>query len=168
MTTPRASESQTSRVGALARFVATCRFTHRAHATDLRRLLASSGSGSALISALRQVGATIGVAVLGTVLNSAYRSRLELAGLPAHAAALARQGVAGGIAVARLAGSALLLGSVRTAFVHALDVMLLVCAAIALAAAVLALVPAPPPARPRRRRTRAARERHQHLSLARG
>src|SRR2546429_6166423 len=30
----------------------------------------TSGSGSALISALRQVGATIGVAVLGTVLAS--------------------------------------------------------------------------------------------------
>jgi hypothetical protein len=28
-----------------------------------------SGSGSALISAMRQVGATIGVAVLGTVLS---------------------------------------------------------------------------------------------------
>ncbi|HLQ56366.1 MAG TPA: hypothetical protein VK162_19115, partial [Streptosporangiaceae bacterium] len=37
-----------------------------------------SGAGSALISAMRQVGATIGVAVLGTVLLSAYRSRLGL------------------------------------------------------------------------------------------
>ena len=34
-----------------------------------------SGSGAALISALRQVGATIGVAVLGTVISNGYRSR---------------------------------------------------------------------------------------------
>jgi MFS transporter, DHA2 family, multidrug resistance protein len=113
-----------------------------------------SGSGAALISALRQVGATIGVAVLGTVLNSAYRSRLDLAGLPGHVADVVRQSVAGGIAVARQTSSPLLLGSVRTAFVHALDVMLLVCGAIALAAAVLALAflpsrrPAPQDAEP--------------------
>jgi hypothetical protein len=50
-----------------------------------------------------------------------------------------RQSVAGGIAAAHLARSALLLGTVRGAFVHALDVMLLVCGAIALAAALLAL-----------------------------
>jgi len=85
------------------------------------------------------VGATIGVAVLGTVLSSAYRSRLDLAGLPAHVADAVRQSVAGGIAAAHLAGSALLLGTVRAAFIHALDVMLLVCGAIALAAALLAL-----------------------------
>jgi EmrB/QacA subfamily drug resistance transporter len=109
-----------------------------------------SGAGSALISAMRQVGATIGVAVLGTVLNSAYRGRLDLAGMPAHLAGVARQSVAGGIAVAHLTGSDLLLGSVRGAFVHALDVMLLVCGAIALVAALLALAFLP--------RGRAARE----------
>jgi EmrB/QacA subfamily drug resistance transporter len=98
-----------------------------------------SGAGSALISAMRQVGATIGVAVLGTVLNSAYRSRLDLTGLPAQVAGAVRQSVAGGIAAAHLARSALLVGTVRGAFVHALDVMLLVCGAIALAAALLAL-----------------------------
>jgi Na+/melibiose symporter-like transporter len=41
-----------------------------------------SGVGSALISAIRQVGATFGVAVLGSVLTAAYRSQLHLAGLP--------------------------------------------------------------------------------------
>ena len=47
--------------------------------------------------------------------------------------------VAGGIAVARRAGSVALAETVRTAFVHAMDVMLWVCGGIALAAAVLAL-----------------------------
>ena len=98
-----------------------------------------SGSGSALITAMRQVGATIGVAVLGTVLSSAYRSRLDVAGLPAQAAAAMRKSLAGGIAVAHEAGSKAQLDDVRIAFAHALDVMLWVCGGIALAATVLAL-----------------------------
>ena len=96
-----------------------------------------SGSGSAVITAMRQVGATIGVAVLGTVITSVYRS--GLASLPGQVAQAARKSVASGIAIAQKAGSAALLDAVRTAFVHALDVMLWVCAGIAMAAAVLAL-----------------------------
>jgi len=99
-----------------------------------------SGSGSALITALRQVGATIGVAVLGTVLLSGYRSRLSVGHLPAVAAEAVRSSVAGGVAVARATHSADLLIMVRTAYVHGQDVMLAVCAVIALASAVLALI----------------------------
>jgi len=100
---------------------------------------ARSGSGSALITAMRQVGGTIGVAVLGTVLANVYRSHLHLAGLPAAAAKVVRLGVAEGIATARAAHSTLLLGVVRGAYVHGMDVMLWVCAGIAIASAVLAL-----------------------------
>jgi EmrB/QacA subfamily drug resistance transporter len=99
-----------------------------------------SGSGSALITALRQVGATIGVAVLGTVVLSGYRSRLSLGHLPTVAAEAVRSSVAGGVAVARATHSADLLIMVRTAYVHGQDVMLAVCAVIALASAVLALI----------------------------
>ena len=101
---------------------------------------ARSGSGSALISAMRQVGGTIGVAVLGTVLATVYRSHLDLTGLPASAARAVRQSVAGGVATAKTAGSAPLLDNVRVAYVHGLDVMLWVCAGIAIASAVLALL----------------------------
>ncbi len=94
-----------------------------------------SGSGSALITAMRQVGGTIGVAVLGTVLVSAYQSHLSLPGVPPAAASAARSSVVGGIAVARRAGSAALLAMIRTAYVHGLDVMLWVCAGIAVATA---------------------------------
>jgi MFS transporter, DHA2 family, multidrug resistance protein len=99
-----------------------------------------SGSGSALISAMRQVGATIGVAVLGTVLSTGYHNRLNLAGLPATVAATARSSVAAGVGVAHLAGSAALLENVRAAFVHGMDIMLWACAGIALASALLALI----------------------------
>ena len=99
-----------------------------------------SGSGSALISAMRQVGATIGVAVLGTVLDSVYRSHLVVTGLPAAAAAAAKSGVVAGVAVAHALGSAALLDSARYAFVQGLDTMLWVCGGIALASAILALL----------------------------
>jgi MFS transporter, DHA2 family, multidrug resistance protein len=99
-----------------------------------------SGSGSALITAMRQVGATIGVAVLGTVLLSGYRGQLHLGGLPAAAADAVRSSVAGGVAVADATHSVGLLLMTRTAFVHGLDVMLALCAGIALVSALLALV----------------------------
>ena len=98
-----------------------------------------SGAGSALVSAMRQVGATIGVAVLGTVLGSVYRGHLDVSRLPAQAAGVARTSVTGGIAVASQSRLVLPLDGVRTAFTDALDTMLWVCAGIALAAAVLAL-----------------------------
>jgi len=99
-----------------------------------------SGSGSALISALRQVGATIGVAVLGTILDSVYRAHLTVAGLPAVAATSARSSVVAGVQVAHKLGSATLLDSARGAFVQGLDTMLWVCGGIALVSAVLALI----------------------------
>jgi MFS transporter, DHA2 family, multidrug resistance protein len=99
-----------------------------------------SGSGSAVISALRQVGATIGVAVLGTVLTSGYRSHLVLTGLSAAAASSARSGVTAGVTVAQAAHSPALLAGVRAAFVHGLGVMLWICGGIALGSAILGLL----------------------------
>jgi hypothetical protein len=101
---------------------------------------ARSGSGSALITAMRQVGGTIGVAILGTVLATVYQGRLHLTGLPASTVTAIRKSVAGGIATAQASGSNTLLDAVRTAYVHGLDVMLWVCAGIALTSAVLAIV----------------------------
>ncbi len=98
-----------------------------------------SGVGSALITALRQVGAAIGVAVLGTVLNSGYHGRLDVAGLPAPVAGAVRDSVAAGVAVAHQLGSQALLLSVRTAFVHGMDLLLLVCGGIALVGVLLTL-----------------------------
>jgi MFS transporter, DHA2 family, multidrug resistance protein len=99
-----------------------------------------SGSGSALISALRQVGATIGVAVLGTVLDSVYRSHLAVTGLPSAVATTARSSVVAGVQVAHALHSAALLGSARGAFVSGMDTMLWVCGGIALTAAILAFL----------------------------
>ncbi|HTX28956.1 MAG TPA: MFS transporter [Streptosporangiaceae bacterium] len=99
-----------------------------------------SGSGSGLISALRQAGATIGVAILGTVLGSVYRGHLNVTGLSAATAAIARGSVVAGVRVAHQVGSAALLGSARSAFVQGMDTMLWVCAGIAITSAILALI----------------------------
>ena len=97
-----------------------------------------SGSGSALMTALRQVGGTIGVAVLGTVLASAYQSHLHLQGVPAVLTHAARSSVAAGVGVAGNLHSAAALHAVRSAYVDGLDIMLWACGGIALAAALLA------------------------------
>jgi DHA2 family multidrug resistance protein-like MFS transporter len=98
-----------------------------------------SGVGSALIMALRQVGGTFGVAILGSILSSAYRSGLHAAVVPAGLAATVRDSVSEGVAVAHQLGSAALFATVRTAFVHGMDIMLAVCCAIAVAGIVLSL-----------------------------
>jgi MFS transporter, DHA2 family, multidrug resistance protein len=92
-----------------------------------------SGVGSALLMAMRSVGGTIGVAVLGTVLASGYHGGLETDGLPAAAG----ESVAAGVAVAH--GSPELLQSVHSAFVAGMDAMLWVCGGVCLVALVLAL-----------------------------
>jgi EmrB/QacA subfamily drug resistance transporter len=99
-----------------------------------------AGVGSAVMQAVQKTGAPLAAAVLGSVLSSGYESQLNLAGLPAAAAAGARSSVFGGIAVARRLGSPQLLASVRAAFTHGIDSMLWVSVALAAAGIVLALV----------------------------
>src|SRR6266511_10168 len=84
---------------------------------------AQAGVGSAVIQTVQRVGAPFGAAIMGSVLNSGYRSRLDLAGLPASAAHAARDSVFAAIAVAHKLGLAPLLDSARTAFVHGMDVI---------------------------------------------
>jgi len=100
---------------------------------------ASAGVGSAVMQAVQKAGAPLSAAILGSVLAAAYRSQLDLAGLPAPAASAARSSVFAGLAVARRTGSAQLLGSVRSGFVHGTDAMLWVCAGLAAAGVGLAL-----------------------------
>jgi EmrB/QacA subfamily drug resistance transporter len=97
-----------------------------------------SGSGSALIQALRQAGGTIGVAVLGTILSSGYRSGLgDAVRLPVT------DSVTAGVAVAQRLGQPELLATVRSAFVRGMDSMLWTCAGICVVAVIAALVVLP-------------------------
>jgi len=96
-----------------------------------------SGVGSAVFQAVNKTGPPLGTAILGSVISAGYLARINLTGLPAPAAAAARQSIFGGVAVARRLGSASLLASAKAAFVHGMDTALVVSAAIAVAGLVL-------------------------------
>src|SRR3984957_11462346 len=97
-----------------------------------------AGSGSALIQALRQAGGTIGVALLGTVINAGYRGAAPIVHDTAVQARI-DDSVSSGMAVARAVGSPDLVHAVQSAFVHGMSLMLLVGAVMS---AVLAIVAA--------------------------
>ena len=111
-----------------------------------------AATGSSLIQAVRQVGAALSVAVLGSVLNAAYRDRLDpsLSGLPGDAVRAARGSIGGAAEVAHRMGpaGAPLRAAANGAFVHGMSVMLLVCAGAAVATAALAALLLPNRDRP--------------------
>ncbi len=102
----------------------------------------SAGTGSSLIQAIRQVGASLSIAVLGSMLNAAYRRQIspELTGLPTNAAHAARGSIGGAAEVAARLGpaGAGLRAAADAAFAHGMSVLLLACAGASLLGAVLA------------------------------
>jgi DHA2 family multidrug resistance protein-like MFS transporter len=108
---------------------------------------ARSGVAAAMLQALNKTGGPFGAAVLGSLLSSAYRSRLDLAGLAPPAAQAVKASIFAGVDIAQRQGSVRLLDSVRVAFTHGMDIALTASAGIALAGALLTLVFLP--ARPR-------------------
>ncbi|WP_204057894.1 DHA2 family efflux MFS transporter permease subunit [Microbispora corallina] len=91
-----------------------------------------TGSGSATLQTVRQVGGTLGVAVLGSLLSAVY-----VAGLPSGAPAAAADSITAAVGVAARTGDGALLRTAREAFVSAMDQVLLVCGGVSLLAAVL-------------------------------
>lgn len=97
-----------------------------------------AGSGSGLLMTTRQVGSAIGIALLGSLLASTFRDRLDVAGLPAKAADTAGESVVAAHIVAQKVGSADLVASANSAYVHGMGLVLLVCGIAALVTALLA------------------------------
>ncbi|RII13461.1 Antiseptic resistance protein [Streptomyces sp. YIM 130001] len=95
------------------------------------------GTGSGLMSTLRQVGGAVGIAVLGAILNAAFTDRLDTGGLPAKAADAAGESIVAAQAVAEKLGIGQLAKSAETAFVDGMGVVLIVCACAALITAAL-------------------------------
>ncbi|MGH2587141.1 MAG: DHA2 family efflux MFS transporter permease subunit [Dehalococcoidia bacterium] len=116
---------------------------------------ANAGVGSAMNDTTRQVGGALGVAILGSLVNAVYSSRIADAttALPAPAAEAAENSVGAATQIAVQVGGpagAALQEAAGVAFVDALGVASLVAAAIALAGALLVLrfMPAREPAPP--------------------
>jgi MFS transporter, DHA2 family, multidrug resistance protein len=99
-----------------------------------------SGVASALIQAMQKVGAPLGSAIFGSVLVTVYQSNLVLTGVPAGLAAVVKQSVFAGVAVAQRLHSPALLESVRHSFVQGMDASLLFSTGIAALAMVAALI----------------------------
>jgi EmrB/QacA subfamily drug resistance transporter len=99
-----------------------------------------SGVGSALLMAMRQVGGTLGVALLGAVMSSGYRNNLQLDEWPSQAAEIAARNVSAGITAASQLNSSSLIQNVKNAFIGGMDNMLWVCASAALVGIILTLV----------------------------
>jgi Na+/melibiose symporter-like transporter len=112
-----------------------------------------AGSGSGLLMTLRQVGAAIGIALLGSLLAGIFRDRLDVTGLPPHAAHTAGDSVVAAHLIAEKTGpesAAHLAASANDAYVHGMGVVLLVCGIAALVAALPAAVLLPRTASPAR------------------
>lgn len=104
--------------------------------------LGKAGVGSAVNDTSREVGGALGIAVLGSVLSSVYRSSLQahLVGLPPDLARAARDNVGAALGVAaRLPGAVggPLAHAARAAFTDALSVTLVGSAAAAVIGAVI-------------------------------
>lgn len=99
--------------------------------------LGKAGVGSAVNDTTRELGGAVGIAVLGSVLNSVYRSRAAdlFRDLPSEVADRAQESIAAGIAVAG-GGPEALLDDVRDAFNDGIRAAILVAAAILVLAAV--------------------------------
>jgi EmrB/QacA subfamily drug resistance transporter len=106
--------------------------------------LSKSGVGSAVNDTTREVGGALGIAVLGSLVSSAYRSTMadQLGALPAGAAARAGDSIGGAFGVAKGAGPVgQQLNSVAaTAFTDAMSTALIVAAVVSLLTAAMVLV----------------------------
>ncbi|HLU71035.1 MAG TPA: MFS transporter [Nonomuraea sp.] len=95
-----------------------------------------AGVGSAMSNTVRQVAGALGVAVLGSVLSSSYRSQIApaLEGLPAHVQHAGGESIMATAEVARSLGErgAPLMDLANDAFVHGMHVTALSAAVIAL------------------------------------
>lgn len=99
------------------------------------------GAGSAITNTSRQVAVALGVAVLGSILAHAYRTRLtpDLLALPSAARRAATQSIAATQSAASLLGhdKQALLSAADQAFVHAMHVSTVVSIVIAACGAIL-------------------------------
>jgi hypothetical protein len=109
-----------------------------------------AGSGSGLLMTFRQVGGAIGLALLGSLLASAFRDRLDVTGPPGPVAHTARESVVAADAVAAHTDSAHLAAFANSAYLHGMTVVLPACGIASLVAALLAalLLPNTPVVRP--------------------
>jgi len=102
-----------------------------------------AGSGSAVSNTFRQVGGSLGIAILGALLSTVYRDGIQdkLSGLPAPLRTAAGQSIEGTLGVVQQVGARAsgLVGPAKDAFVHSMHVTALTSGAVALVGAGISL-----------------------------
>jgi Na+/melibiose symporter-like transporter len=111
--------------------------------------LAKAGVGSAMNDTTRMVGGALGVAIIGSIMNSIYTSNMATitAALPSQAAEAARDSVGAAIAVGDKIGGPqgeALVSSARAEFVNAMGYAFIAAAGVALVGSMLVLKFMPP------------------------
>jgi len=103
-----------------------------------------AGEGSAMNAAIRQIGSSLGIAIIGGVSQLGYCNALAKSSafqaLSASSAKTAEAGITGALSVSQGLGASgdALAGAARSAFVRGLDVSMIITAVIALIGAVIA------------------------------
>ena len=102
-----------------------------------------AGSGSAVNNTFRQVGGSLGVAILGALLSTTYRSGIEdkLSVLPPGLRAPAGESIEGTLGVVQQYGAraAVLVNPAKDAFVHAMHVTALASSGVAVIGVIVVL-----------------------------
>lgn len=98
-----------------------------------------AGVGSAWNDSTREIGGALGIAVMGTLLASGYRSEFssETEGLPPELAEFAEDGIGGAFRVAAETNMPELIQPAKDAFVNGMGLAFWTAAGVALAAAIL-------------------------------
>ena len=101
-----------------------------------------AGSGSAVSNTFRQVGGSLGVAILGALLSTAYRNGVQdkLTVLPASLRAPAGQSIEGTLGIVQQLGprAAALVDPAKDAFIHAMHITAMASCGVAVLGAVVA------------------------------
>lgn len=93
---------------------------------------AQSGMGSSVIQTARNVGGSLGVAILGSILNAGYRSHLQLEAFPTETKTIVHDSYTRGIAAIQQ-GAPPLLDHLYESFMNGMDLMLWGCFTVAAA-----------------------------------
>jgi MFS transporter, DHA2 family, integral membrane protein len=104
--------------------------------------LNKAGVGSAVNDTTRELGGALGIAILGSIVSSAYRSNVDVSQLPPEAAAAAKESVGAALGVSQTlepSAAGALVDHAGVAFTDAINVAMAVSAVISVIAGAIVL-----------------------------
>jgi hypothetical protein len=129
--------------------------------------LEQAGAGSAINDTVQELGASLGIAVIGSIIASSFRHGLAASGLPAPVLRAARSSIAAADATAAHAGplGPQVLSVAHDSFTTAMTTGFTVAGSIAVAAALVTAVALPRRAARPQKHQEQDQHQHQHISI---